>query len=68
MKRFSIAKPESSILVGIALAKSGPEAIAESFYASIQCQKQPGGQTNESLVRRTNVNLNIRTVNIQMLI
>ena len=56
MKRLSIAKPESCILMGIALAKGGPEAIAESFCASMRCQKQPGGQTNENLVRKTKVN------------
>ena len=32
----------------IALAKGSPEAIAESFYASMQCQQQPDGQTNET--------------------
>ena len=39
-----------------ALAKGDPEAIAESFYASLWCQQQPGGQKNENLVRRTKVN------------
>ena len=56
MKRISIAKPESCILTDIALAKGGPEAIAECFYVSVRCQKQAGGQTNENLVRRTKVN------------
>ena len=40
----------------IALAKGDPEVIAESFYASMRCQQQPGGQTNQNLVRRTKVN------------
>ena len=38
-KVYSIAKPESYILMDIALAKGGPEAIAESFYASMRCQQ-----------------------------
>ena len=33
-KVYSKAKPESCILMYIALAKNGPEAIAERFYAS----------------------------------
>ena len=36
-KVYSIAKLESCILMDIALAKGGPEAIAESFYASMRC-------------------------------
>ena len=55
-KVYSIAKPELYILMDIALAKGGPEAIPESFYASMRCQQQPGWQTNENLVRRTKVN------------
>ena len=39
----------------IALAKGGPEAIAESFYASMRCPQQPVWQTNENLVWRTKV-------------
>ena len=31
----------------IALGKGSPEAIAESFYASMRCQQQPDGQINE---------------------
>ena len=46
-KVYSIAKPESCILMDIALAKGSPEAIAESFYASMRCQQQPDGQINE---------------------
>ena len=55
-KVYSIAKPESCILMDIALAKGSPEAITESFYASMRCQQQPGGQTNQNLVWRTKVN------------
>ena len=31
----------------IALAKGSREVIAESFYASMRCQQQSGGQKNE---------------------
>ena len=41
-KVYSITKLESCILMDIALAKGGPEAIPESFYASMRCQQQPG--------------------------
>ena len=43
-------------MTDIALEKGAPEAIAVSFYASMRWQNQPGGQTNENLVRRTKVN------------
>ena len=46
-KIYSIAKGKSYVFIDIALAKGSPEAIAESFYASMRCQQQPGGQTNE---------------------
>ena len=49
-KVYNIAKPESCILMDIALAKGSPEAIAESFCASMRCQQQPGGQTNENIL------------------
>ena len=55
-KVYSIAKPESCILMKITLAKGGPEAIAESFCTQMKCQQQPGGQTNEHFVRRRKVN------------
>ena len=51
-----IAKPPSCALLDIVLAKGGPEAIAESFYNSMQNQQQSGGQLNETLARRTKVN------------
>ena len=40
----------------IELAKGSPEAITESYYTSIRCQKPLGGQANENLVKRTKVN------------
>ena len=50
----SIAKPPSCILVDVAFAKGGPEAITESFYATMRAQQQPaGGQENDTLVKRS---------------
>ena len=40
----------------IELGKGSPGAITESYYISIRCQEQLGGQRNENLVRRTKVN------------
>ena len=53
---YDIVKAPSCALLDIALAKGGPEAIAESFYNSMRSQQQPGGQSNEALARRTKVN------------
>lgn len=53
---YNIAKPPSCALLDIVLAKGGPEAIAESFYNSMRNQQQSGGQSNETLARRTKVN------------
>ena len=39
----------------IALAKSGPEAIAKSFYNCMRCQQYPGGQSNWVLTTRAKV-------------
>ena len=41
-KVYNIVKPESCILMDIALAKGSPEVIAESFKASVRCQHQAG--------------------------
>ena len=51
-----MVKHPSCALVDIALSKGGPEAIAESFYNSMQNQQQSGGQKNETLARRTKLN------------
>ena len=53
---FNIAKPPSCAMIDVVLAKGGPEAIAESFYSSMRAQQQSGGQTNETLARRTKLN------------
>lgn len=38
------------------LQKGGPKAIAESYYSCTRAQKQSGGQSNETLSRRTKLN------------
>lgn len=53
---FNIAKPPSCAIIDVVLAKGGPEAIAESFYSAMRAQQQSGGQTNETLARRTKLN------------
>ena len=51
-----IAKPPSCALIDVVLAKGGPEAIAESYYSAMRAQQQSGGQTNQTLARRTKLN------------
>ena len=50
---YSIAKPPSCAIIDIVLSKGGPEAIAESYYSAMRAQQQSGGQSNETLARRT---------------
>ena len=53
---YSIAQPQSCAVLDILLAKGGPEAIAESYYSCMRAQQQSGGQSNETLSRRTKLN------------
>ena len=46
----------SCIIIDVALAKGGPEAIAENFYAAMRYQQQNGGQENDTLVTRSKLN------------
>ena len=52
---YDIAQPPSCALLDIVLAKGGPEAIVESFYNAMRNQQQSGGQSNDTLARRTKV-------------
>ena len=52
----STAAIHSCIIIDVALAKGGPEAIAESFYAAMRYQQQSGGQENDTLVTRSKLN------------
>ena len=53
---YSKAGIHSCIIIDVALAKGGPEAIAESFYAAMRYQQQSGGQENDTLVTRSKLN------------
>ena len=46
---------EMCIAVDIAMAMSGSEAVVESYYSVMKTQTMPGGQLNDTLVQRTNI-------------
>ena len=52
---IEVASKEACVLMDIALAKGGPEAIAESFYNCMCCQQYPGRQSNWVLTTRAKV-------------
>ena len=53
---YGIVKAPSCAILDIDLAKGGPETIAESYYSAMRAQQQSGGQSNETLARRTKLN------------
>ena len=52
---YSQAGQEFCIALDVALAMGGCEAVVESYYSLMKAQTKPGGQLNETLVERTNV-------------
>ena len=52
---YTLAGKELCIAIDIALAMSGSEAVVESYYSLMKAQKMAGGQSNETLFERTNV-------------
>ena len=50
-----MAGREVCLALDVALAMSGSEAVVESYYSVVKSQKMEGGQLNETLVERTNV-------------
>jgi len=60
---YGIAKAPSCAILDIVLAKGGPEAIAESYYGAMRAQQQSGGQSNETLARRTKPNWCLPSLN-----
>ena len=50
---YSKLGKEICLVIDIALAKGGSEAIVESFYSLRKCHKKAGGQNNETLSLRT---------------
>ena len=49
---YSRIGKEMCIVIDIAMAKGGTEAIVESFYSSMASQAMHGGQSNETLALR----------------
>ena len=49
---YSRIGKEMCIVIDIAMAKGGTEAIIESFYSSMASQAMHGGQSNETLALR----------------
>lgn len=49
--------PKICCILDVALAKGGPEAIAETFYSVMGAQLQSGGQANETLALRTKIDM-----------
>ena len=50
-----VASKEVCALIDIALAKGGPEAIAESFYNCMRCQQCSGGQSDWVLTKQAKI-------------
>ena len=50
-----MAGKECCIAIDVALAMSGSEAVVESCYSVMKTQSMVGGQSNDTLVQRTNV-------------
>ena len=50
---FNLLGKELCVVIDIAFAKGGPEAVVESYYSLVKSQQQAGGQTNENLSLRS---------------
>ena len=46
----------SEACIALDVAMSGTEAVVESYYSVMNSQQFPGGQSNDTLVQRTNIN------------
>ena len=49
---FNMLGKELCLIIDIAHAKGGPEAVVESHYSVVKSQQQPGGQSNQNLSPR----------------
>ena len=49
---FNMLGKELCLIVDIALAKGGLEAVVESYHSVVKSQQQPGGQSNQNLSLR----------------
>ena len=50
-----MAGQECCIAIVVALAMSGSEAVVESYYSVMKTESMVGGQSNDTLTQRTNV-------------
>ena len=46
---------EMSVVVDVAVGMSGSEAVIESYYSVMKSQTKSGGQQNDTLVQRMNI-------------
>ena len=46
---------EMSIIIDVAIAMCGSEGIVESYYSVMKSKSMYGGQSNDTLVQRTNI-------------
>ena len=60
---YEIIGQEMCIAVDIALGMSGSEAVVESYYSVMGSQTMPGGQLNNTIVQRTNIEWCLPMVN-----
>ena len=54
---------EMCVVIDICAGMSGSEAVVKSYYSVMATQTKPGGQLNESLVQRTNIDWCFPSVN-----
>ena len=59
---YSVIGPELCLVFDIMYAKTGTEAVAESFYHVIEKQEMDGGQSHEVLVNRSKVDWSLPPV------
>jgi hypothetical protein len=59
---YSVIGPEFCLVFDIMYAKTGTEAVAESFYRVIEKQEMDGGQSHKVLVNRSKVDWSLPPV------
>ena len=51
-----------SLVIDVALAKGGSEAVVESYYSAVKSQQQAGGQTSENLSLRAKLDWSLSNI------
>ena len=59
---FNLLGKELCLVIDIALAKGGPEAVVETYYSVVKSQQQAGGQTNENLSLRAKLDWSLPNI------